>query len=364
MATFDCIGTFEPIKETEKFKSYSKRTSDSGWTNETFRVNLVSGNNRNLMTITALYKEDMSNNIMAYTRSEFKNGKVTKQGERMNIPFKNRLKTDLSDISPRYLYTIDLNTPNVRQDVHDENIDEDDPKYADNHHVFVSEYDVLQMVKKAIDDGSWEHKKFRVRGNVSNQYSKQNGRFYDSYVPNRIELMYDKAEEYAHATVKLFYGANSIDDTSFDEDGKIIINGWDEYYESNREFKKNLFKPITIVFHSPKKTDKFKENFESLFAASDDRIMQRNVMVNMVNGSSLQEITDDMISAEDLEDIELGLVDRETVIRAMGGAVYGNFVSEWQYIKWTTKPVDSGYTQDMIDNQFVVADDDDEDLFA
>lgn len=390
MATFDVVGTFERIKESENFKEFTERTSDSGWTSQRYRYNVLSGTNRTLMQSEALFKADMSNNIMLYTKAEYDNGKVVKEGERTDIPFKSRLSVDCSKYPTSRLYIIDLNTKkdrnaaieirrkfNEQLDLSSEDLDsfgvssqkeaEDKLKKVNsNRHVYVSEYDFLAEVKTLIENEAYHEKKFRVRGNVAYSYNESNGQFYSNNRPNRIELSDEEEDVYARCTVKLFYTKSSFNDDSYEDDHTVLINGYDRYYDSGRNIKRNLYKPTTIVYHikNDSKADHQYAGFKNRFTVADpDKVMTRTIICNMVNGSEVVNIDKSMFSEEQLEDIELGFKTEAEVIAELGGTTYGNFVNEWQFSKIRGDAEDTGFTVDDIDESLHPADDDDTDLF-
>lgn len=71
-------------------------------------------------------------------------------------------------------------------------------------HEFITKWDFAEFIKKVIDSGKYSNSKFFIRGNGEYKYSENKERVYESYVPTRIYLAADDAEESSTATVNIF----------------------------------------------------------------------------------------------------------------------------------------------------------------
>ena len=93
-------------------------------------------------------------------------------------------------------------------------------------HEFISEWDFAEFIKKVIDSGKYSDKKFYIKGNANYSYSDNKKQVYESYVPQRIYLADDDADEYSTATIKMIFNTDSLDDMSVEEKGKYYVNGY------------------------------------------------------------------------------------------------------------------------------------------
>lgn len=141
-----------------------------------------------------------------------------------------------------------------------------------------------------------------------------------------------------------------MDELSVAEKGKYYVNGWHMEYEQSR--KENI--PIPIIIAIPviedEKGKKKTEAIKRKFAISDDKIYEYGITVNMVNGAQKIEITEDMLTDEQKDDLECGLITLDDIRSDLGGSVYGDRIQEFLFVKpargWTKGRKDTVYTTD------------------
>lgn len=375
---FEMLGRISLGKETEKFKPYSETTYDSGWVKKRIMFNAICGDNRHLLTVDAGAFADGHGDVYTFSKGSVdENGKRTK-GESLKIPFKDRLTSSkLVEVAEFKKFIFDLEKPNRRYKLEkaaekikegtsltDEELaeleveSEADVKTAleksiKKRHEFISEWDFVDFIKKVIESGKYSDKKFYIKGNGNYQYSDKNERVYESYVPTRIYLADDNAEEYCTATINVIFNRDSVDDMSVEEKGKYYINGYMMQYDSNR--KGNIPCPVTVTIPvAPEDaSDKDKKKVEAIkrkFVVEDESWKELGVVVKMLNGAQKTEITDDMLTDEQKEDLECGLITLDDIRADLGGSVYGDRVQEYQFDKiargFTKGRNDTVYTDD------------------
>lgn len=375
---FEMLGKISLGKETEKFKPYSETTYDSGWVKKRIMFNAICGDNRHLLTVDAGAFADGHGDVYTFSKGSVdENGKKTK-GESLKIPFKDRLTSSkLAEVAEFKKFIFDLEKPNRRYKLEkaaekikegtsltDEELaeleveSEADVKTAleksiKKRHEFISEWDFVDFIKKVIESGKYSDKKFYIKGNGNYQYSDKNERVYESYVPTRIYLADDNAEEYCTATINVLFNRDSVDDMSVEEKGKYYINGYMMQYDSNR--KGNIPCPVTVTIPvAPEDaSDKDKKKVEAIkrkFVVEDESWKELGVVVKMLNGAQKTEITDDMLTDEQKEDLECGLITLDDIRADLGGSVYGDRVQEYQFDKiargFTKGRNDTVYTDD------------------
>ena len=391
---FEMTGKLSISKETEKFHPYTEKTYPSGWVRKQLLFNVTCGDNRHMLTVTAGAFADGHGDIYSFTKGGVdENGNKVK-GESIQIPFKERLTSPkLAEIAEFKKFIIDLEQPgrryklqNMADKIHegkeltDEELKEvgleskDDvttalEKSNKKRHEFISEMDYIDFIKKVIDSEKYKDKLFFIRGNGEYQYSDNQQKVYESYIPTRIYLAADDAEPSSAATINIIFNSESLDEMSVEEKGKYYVNGHMMEYDQNR--KANIPVPVTIVIPVPEDDEKGKkkaEAFKHKFMVDDNTYKEYGAIVNMLNGAQKTEITEDMLTDEQRKDLDLGIITMDDIRAEIGGNVYGDRIREYQLVKpargFTKGRQDTVWTdEDMIIKPIEEAIPDSEDLF-
>lgn len=391
---FEMTGKLSISKETEKFHPYTEKTYPSGWVRKQLLFNVTCGDNRHMLTVTAGAFADGHGDIYSFTKGGVdENGNKVK-GESIQIPFKERLTSPkLAEIAEFKKFIIDLEQPGRRyklqnmadklhegKELTDEELKEvgleskDDvttalEKSNKKRHEFISEMDYIDFIKKVIDSEKYKDKLFFIRGNGEYQYSDNQQKVYESYIPTRIYLAADDAEPSSTATINIIFNNESLDEMSVEEKGKYYVNGHMMEYDQNR--KANIPVPVTIIIPVPEDDEKGKkkaEAFKHKFMVDDDTYKEYGAIVNMLNGAQKTEITEDMLTDEQRKDLDLGIITMDDIRAEIGGNVYGDRIREYQLVKpargFTKGRQDTVWTdEDMIIKPIEEAIPDSEDLF-
>jgi hypothetical protein len=358
MATnFNFTGKISLPKETEKFKPIEKKEFASSWMNTTVKFNVISGTNRVLCVAQgSRWKDDKKNTVKTFSKSTTdENGKVTK-GEKIEIAWAKRFdEAEIAKVAGFKKFVVDTGDYKMRyklQDlveafekgiVTDEQMEAleidnlDDAKAAlekskAKRKEFVSEWDFAEYMIKVAQSDKMKDKLFNVSGDYEVQYSDDKNRFYVNYHVNRVTLAAEDAEPKTEMKVDFLFGEDSWDDSNYEETGKVLVNGWISYYDSN--LKKNGFKDMTVVIReeNDKKRNALKRKF-----TCDDGIKQIGLTLSVIEGAEVIELTMDMLDEETREDIECGLLDFEDVKRELGGRAIGDRISELRFAELTPK---------------------------
>lgn len=376
---FEMIGKLSLPKESEKFKPYSNTKYESGWIKRRLMFNAVCGDNRHLLTVdTGSFEDENKGFVYTFSKGSVDDNGNKVKGESLKIPFKDRLTSPkLAEVAEFKKFIFDLEKPNRRYKLEkaaekvkegtsltDEELKElgieseadiNDALEKSNkkRHEFISEWDFAEFIKKVIDSGKYADKKFFIKGNAEYSYSDNKQQVYESYIPQRIYLAADDAEEYSTATIKMIFNKDSLDDMSVEEKGKYYVNGYMFEYDRNR--KANIPVPVTVTIpvapdDADEKTKKKVEAIKRKFTVDDDTYKEFGVEVNMLNGAQKVEITDDMLTDEQREDLDCGLITLDDIRADLGGSVYGERVQEYQFKKiargYSRGRVDTVYTED------------------
>ena len=387
-------GKLSISKDTEKFHPYTEKTYPSGWVRKQLLFNVTCGDNRHMLTVTAGAFADGHGDIYSFTKGGVdENGNKVK-GESIQIPFKERLTSPkLAEIAEFKKFIIDLEQPGRRyklqnmadklhegKELTDEELKAVDLESKDDvvtaleksnkkRHEFISEWDYIDFIKKVIDSEKYKDKLFFIRGNGDYQYSDNQQKVYESYIPTRIYLAADDAEPSSTATINIIFNSESLDEMSVEEKGKYYVNGHMMEYDQNR--KANIPVPVTIVIPVPEDDEKGKkraEAFKHKFMVDDDTYKEYGAIVNMLNGAQKTEITEDMLTDEQREDLDLGIITMDDIRAEIGGNVYSDRIREYQLVKpargFTKGRQDTVWTdEDMVIKAIEETVPDSEDLF-
>jgi len=366
---FNFTGKIVLGKDSEKFHPIDKQTFKSGWTMTTVRFNCVSGTNRVLCTAQGgKWSKDEKNTIQTLSKSTTDaNGKVSK-GKTITIPWEKRFDAeqidkvagfrkftcDTGDVAMRYKVQ-NLITAFEKNNATDEAMEEigiynlNDAKAAlekslAKKKVFLSEWDFAEYVAKVAASDKFKDKLFHISGNYDISYNADKNRYYTNYRVTRVILASEDSVPETELRADLFFDENVWDDSRYEETGRCFLNGWTSYYDNS--LKKNGFMPLSVAIkeNDEKKLERLKEKF-----SGDEKIKEIGLILKVINGAEIVEVTMDMLDEATREDIECGLLDFEDVKRELGGRVVGDRISELRFTKLNPKknvPQDTLYSAD------------------
>lgn len=378
---FEMVGKLSISKETDKFNPYSENHYDSGWVKRRLLFNVTSGDNRHMLNVDDGCWEDGHGDVFTFSKATVDESGEKKKGELLKIPFKERLTSPkIAEVAEFKKYIFDLEKPGRRfklekaaerlhegKNLTDEELkeigleNESDvtealEKSNKKRHEFITKWDFAEFIKKVIDSEKYKDSLFFIRGNGEYSYNTEKETMYESLVPTRIYLAADDAEESATATLTMLFGENAIDDMSLEEKGKYYVSGYMMEYESS--MKKTIPVPVVITIPnvSDDATEKEKKKLEAIkkkFYVDGEEFKEYGIVVNMLNGAQKVEITEDMLTEEQKDDLDCGLITMDDIRAELGGSVYGDTVKEWQFVKpakgFTSGSKETAYTsEDMI----------------
>ena len=396
--TFEFVGKIIPCKETDKFKPFSDtRFNKSDWAKKQIKFNMVCGNNRHFVEASSLYNAEHTDTMTIYTVSKgttSDNGEKTK-GEKMKIPFKDRAKPEVIEkVAEFKKFVVDTEVPKRRYNLEkaidkfkdgsitDEqmeslgvhNIEECEKALADSkkkRHEFISEYDFVDFLNKFVNNEKIKDMMFRATGDYTLEYNEKSDVWYREYVVTRIYRVENDAETKSEMTLNLVFGREAVDEENFDTTKKYHINGYLSQYLST--YKKNFFCPMTLTIDgngdekAEKKATAFKKKF--VFADNNERDYREiGLVCNVLDGSQKVELTEDMLTEEQRENLEFGLITMEDIQRELGKDIYGEKVTDV-----VVSSLARGYSGGAKDTDYAekdfgkpraeISEDDEEDLF-
>lgn len=399
---FEMIGKLSLPKETEKFKPFEEKEYASGWKNKTLSFNMISGDNRFMLRSKGGYFADGHGDVFVFSKDTYDESGNKTKGEAFRIPWKERLTHPrLVEVVGWKKFVVDLEEPRFRYElvnalnkVKEGNTltEEEVVKFGASdvkgleaalttsgkkRKEFIAEADFIDFMHKVITSGKYANKKFKITGTYDMQYSEEKGIFYSSYVPQRVYLAEDSAEEMATANTTLFYDENSLVDAK-EEKNKYYVNGYVQVYDNNR--KENVFAPYTVTIHGAKDDSELEAKREKIvvkrFTVEDASVYEYGVVLNLLDGAQRQSLSFDDLTEEQQDSILLGELTLKDIQREMG-MVYGERITENVFVKpargYSKGREETSYSlEDLIikpltNSNSVAAEeayDEDEDLFA
>ena len=355
--TFEFIGKIVPCKETDNFKPYDKRTFDSGWSKTTLKFNVVCDTNRHFLEVGVLTPANLENAIIYTTTKGGENSDGTRaKGENIQVSFADRNKPDIIDSVANFKkFVVDTEVYGRRQQLEnaidkfkegtitDEqmqtlgvtSIDECQAaldKSNKKRHEYIWEYDFIEFLNKLVNKPEIKDMMWRITGTYELEYSDKNNQWYRKFKPQRIYRAVDDAEPKSQGTFNVVFGDNAVDDNDFDDTGKLHINGYIGQY-LGKPYKKVCYAPMTFTVDGSN-DDKAKKKalgFKKIFTFPDGyegAYREIGVVCDILDGAQTVELTEDMLTDEQKENLEFGLITMDDIKKELGKPVYGDRITD------------------------------------
>ena len=249
------------------------------------------------------------------------NGKV----EKWTVEWSNRLNPDVVALVPGYKhFVVDTDTYATRKKLEEDGLDDELEKSQKKRKEFIHESDFIDYLIKVLDNEKSKDMIFRISGTAEYSYGNKNDTYYRNFVPQKITRVLDNTEQCCAGSMKLYFAEGAVDDTCADETGDYIISAFVDYYDQSA--KMNAFAPTIVKIASDHKmANGFKKRFSK---AEGEEIKELGVTVDFVNGAQQVDITMDMLTDEQRESIEDGMITFEELKKELGDKINGKKVTE------------------------------------
>ena len=309
---FQFTGKLRGIKDC-----YTEQEFSGGLIKKRIRAQMICGDSTQWIEASALvWKDEKKNIIRTYKRVE--NGK----DEKLDVKWADRFNEDIVSSVPGYRrWVIDTDTYATRKALEDAGQDEELAKSKKKRKEFLHAADFIDYLVKVLNSDKAKEMVFRVTGTIDFSYSANKDQFYRVFTPQKIWRVESDVEQTCEGSLKLYFTEGAVDD---DEAGNYFFNTYAQYYDTN--VKTNAFVPIS--FKIAKDHPKAK-GFKTLFNRVDgDEVKELGVTVAFINGAQRVSLTEDMLSDEQRELLDLGMTTLDEIRAEMGGSVYGERVTE------------------------------------
>ena len=316
MASINFIGKLRKLKEN----GYEEQEFSGGLIRKKIRCQIVCQDNVQWLEATALvWKDEKKNKI--YTMKHVEDGK----DEKLEVKWSDRFNQDIVNSVAGYKkFVVDTDLFAHRKSLEEEGLDEELEKSRKKRKEFLHASDFVDYLRKVLDNEKSKDMVFRVTGNVDFSYSEKNDMYYRTFTPQKITRVPDDTNQICEGSMKVYFSENAVDDTMADETGDIIFNAYTQNYFSN--IKGNAFVPMS--FKISKDAQKSKGFVKVFNKAEDESVKELGITCDFINGAKRVEISEEMLSDEQREMIDMGMVTLEDIRAELGGSVYGDRVNE------------------------------------
>lgn len=318
-STFEMVGKINVAKDTDKRLAFQEQRYKKGEKNKDgvtrkndfimrkLRLTMKCGEDFFYLDVNGnLFGSEDTAIIKSFTKAE-----GDKKGEKIEFKYKDRAKylPKLADFK-KSVFVYD-------KDSREEFIDGYD--FSLFLHEYLTEHtDLSVRVKGEIEFSEWTNKK---TGKTST---------YTNYNVTRIYVVDESTEEYAKGQLDMLVADGCLDDSTLDEDGIFKLSGYATQYGSKEQ-------PI-VGFHQylefPQDTEHEKFDarcklIKKVFTVDECELGKIAVNVNLINRVEEVEFSEDMLSDEDKEFLELGFVTLSELAKEYGSGK-GGYVSKME----------------------------------
>lgn len=321
---FEIIAKLKAVKDGESFKAFETKDFSSGWQNTRYRFNAIVDNSRFMLEIGGgKWIDDKKNKIITLAKSE-----AGQKPTRLEVAWDDRNNPEIIEqVAGFRIYTCNLLAYDERQALEDEGKEDEAKK---KNHQFLEKTEFATFVKRVIDSGKYTDTKFKILGTVDFQYSEKNNAYYKTFSVDKMYKVSDETPCKAEMTLNAYYTENTVDAEGYDDTKKYLVNCYTDYYFST--IKENRFVPVTLVINGDgdEATEKKAKAFKKMFEKFDDEATVRKVglVCQMIDGAESVAITYDDLDEDTRDNIDMGLISEEDAIKALGGTMAGNHITE------------------------------------
>lgn len=356
--SFAFTGSLSAITDNDKIKGFELKKFESGWCTRNAKVNVVSGNNRFMITSQGGIFIEGDKPKPGYkffgfgAPTEDEGGNKTK-GEMFEIPFAERTKKEWIDKVAAYThYVIDTEEYGRRDKIKkvidglkDGTVDSalmDELGIRDladataklkeseaKHKVFLHEWDFSKALYELTKSAGKEL--YYVTGDVDIQYNMDKSEAYRSYKVRRV-LRAKEEEPKANVNLDFHFTKDAVDKSDWDETKTAKVNGYIRYRfnDKKRDIKGTFATEVSFKIDGSKDEKmalglikKLEKDFD------DERPVHRiDLKLDAIDGAQKEELKYEDLTDEQKEDIECGLATLEDFQRE-AGSVYGERIRDY-----------------------------------
>lgn len=327
---FNMVGNLIVAKDSDKHKAFEDKMTDKGGVFRTLRLNMKCGNDFFSPQIKGFLNSAKRNSdgTLNVNDSDVYSLEQDLEGKYNSIKFKYKDKDKHMNDLAEFKKMVFVN---------------DNERYE-----FCNEFDFSEFVHSELKSGKFDNAKFRVVGEIEytswfNEKTNQEQTF-TNYSVNRIYVVPDDTEEEATANIEMYVTEDCINEDRLEEN-LLIVNGYIPQYDSKKKADIGFYKSIEYPLNAEgelaeKKTKVIKRLLVDNF--DENQLCKIGFKVDLINRREELEFNEDMLSDDEKEMVELGLMDIEDLKLQYGGGM-GNRIE-----KMSVNGIGRGYSKGAI----------------
>ena len=316
------IGKIRKIKD-----GYSEQEFPGGLVKRRLRFQALCGGSVQWLEVSALVWKNTNTGLVDEKKNKVYTLKSVEgaKDEKMEVSWDKRLDPDVIALVPGYKrFVVDTDTDAHRNELKSAGMTDELEKSNTKKKEFLHESDFIDYLLKVLNHEKSKDMVFRIAGTAEYSYGTSKNIFYRNFVPQKLFRVEDDREQHCGGSMKLYFAEGAVDESQVDETGDYVISAFVEYYDQNA--KQTAFAPIEVkVNKAHKMANGFKKRFSK---AEGNEIKELGVTVDFINGAQQVDITMDMLSDEQREAIEDGMITFDELKRELGGKAVGDRVTE------------------------------------
>lgn len=196
---------------------------------------------------------------------------------------------------------------------------------------FITLFDFMEFLNEHLPEYDG---KVMVTGQFVKEWYAKGKQYFDKFHIQNVYAVEDDIKSRLSLSMEIFYNKDCLDKTDFKDNKKIYLNGYIEQYINKDEGKKMI--PMQFIFSAAKYDLEGNEKHKALYNYKMQYIDVKTskTMVHipwdlvLVRGAEEAEFNEDMLTARQKEQIELGLKKLEDF--KPRGAILGERVNEYR----------------------------------
>jgi hypothetical protein len=310
--TFSFVGKISRKKEN----AFVEKKFDSGWLINELNLTMTCGDNIQFLRASGgMWDEKHA------SKNEVKTYKYNKDGkdEPITIKWEDRTNPEITATIANYrTYTVDTEISADRKIAEESGDKAAIEASKKKHKIFITAIDFVKWLDKVTSNEKTKDWIWKVTGEVEYSYSK--GNWYRNFVPRRVYHVDPETEQKCIGTMNTFFTGDCVSE----DDNGFYLNTYTQYYD--QQCKKNCFTPAPMTIP---KTHPKANGFAKLFGkAEDEEVRELGVNVVYINGAQKVEITEDMLSDEQKELLDMNMITMDDIRKELGNTVYGDKKTE------------------------------------
>lgn len=294
---FTMVGNLSVGKDSDKHRAFEDKLTDKGGIFRSLKLNMKSNNDFFSPQIKGfLNSAKKSDGTINVNDSDIYSLEQDSEGKYNSVKFKYKDKEKHMKNIAEFKKMVFVN---------------DNERYE-----FCNEFDYSEFVYNELTSGKFDNAKFRVIGEIEytswfNEKTNQEQTF-TNYSVNRIYVVPDDTEEEATANMEMYITEDCINEDRLEEENLLVVNGYIPQYDGKKKADIGFYKSIEYPLNAEGELAQRKlkvikklllDNFD------ENQLCKIGFKVDLINRREQLEFDESMLSDDEKEMVELGLMD-------------------------------------------------------